>query len=449
MPAAISPQPATTYQVFPQYTGADSGCTNAVFLVPPAPFTYNQQIQFQVSYIYTGDQNYGNYSYPNSISGPNPDFQFAFAPAGRPAPPQPPYQATVNAVITIASNNVWDCAPAARAALMANFSAFIAAIEQQFELNATPVLIPGAMAMIAQMIAEIIPAPLTETLWYRYGFNPGFGTAAPCVDLQPGMRLRIEFASSQFVSPSSPFNAYTGGSQASYSLVSVAGPNGRRLLAFDPFLGSIAGPVIAPSGSAPTPITGIVDLQSSSMRHAHYRLVYPQNMIAGNVPGDADQAKNVTLFGADSLSDLNNAVNGTIAPGVSVSVIRGRATLVPEILVWVSLLYVPGSSAAPMPVYVPVGTTVMNIVERFTTWRPFGNGALPLLLSRLRTTTAGTTAPSGQFETPGYTQVAFGVPQVNGRPGQLFDTRVLDLPLVSGDTLNILFQPTGSPSSAR
>lgn len=443
-----NPMQTGSYQVFSPYAGSDSGCTNGVFLFPPN-FIYNQSITLVIRFIYSGSPNYKQY---NFSAANNVDFQLALVP-GQSHGNSP---AEVNVQITVLANNAWMCGQSARQSLMSNFTSFITQIEAQFELGATPFLISGATSIIAGQIAEIMPAPLVETLFYRYGFNSGLAAGSnTSVNLTPGMRLRVEFEATQFVSPGSPFNSYISNGQLYYYVSSIPGANNQRFLAFDPFLGQIAGPKIQQTGSAPFPASGIIDLESAGMARRYYQLVYPQNMIAGNLPGDSSAAKNITLTGANTLADLSAGTGSAVS-----SVFRGRTIVVPEIPVWLALagqqafaynvrgsgvaqggqyningtasMTQTGSTTQTMMIYVPLGTTVANILERFTAWKPIYLQQGVISLSRLLT------APGSQTgnQSVGYQGVQFLYSIPNTLVGNL---QSFDLPLVSGDLVTINF----------
>lgn len=408
----ITPLANNDYQVFPLFSGTDNGCTNAVYLLPPS-FTYGEAINLTVRYLYAGGADYAQYTYDNG------DFQFELIPNQQGSTPQPPYQTSVDVSITLLANNMWKCAPSARQTLMSNFTDFSAQIESKFEIK-TPVLAPGSASLIAGLIAEAIPAPLTETLFYRYGLNQGFtGSSAPRIDLLPGMRLRVEFEVYSFVNPGNAFNAYISSGPFYYYVSSVALPNNQRVLAFDAFLGSVAAPKIQPpSTTTPFLASGIIDMQSAGMARKYYRLLYPQNIIPGSSLGDSSTAKNVTLMGANTLAELN-AGSGT---SVINSVFRGRVEVVPEIPVRV------GHPTSFETIYVPVGTTVNNLLERYTRWKPYYTQQRALSLSRLQT-------GSGN-QSLGYTDVDFYLNYFNL---PVADLRTFDLPLVHSDNLTFGF----------
>lgn len=440
-----NPSQNGSYQVFSPYNGTDNGCTSGVFLLPPS-FQYGQPLNLIIRFLYIGGTNFSSYTYSNA------DFQFSVIKGQQ----QGNGPAEINLSITVLANNVWKCSSSARQALTANFTDFITQIESQFEINATPILIPGATSIIAGQLAEIMPAPLTETLFYRYGFNSGLaGAGAPSINLTPGMRLRVDFEATQFISPSSPFNSYISNGQFYYYICSVPGSNNQRLLAFDPFLGNITGPKIPQSGSAPFSASGIIDIESAGMARRYYKLVYPQNMIAGNSPGDSTSAKNVSLIGANSLADLNAGTGSAVS-----SIFRGRAVVVPEIPVWLSvtgqqsfnysvnglatvkdsqysitgqaITQQTGSPTQIMQIYVPVGTTVANILERYTTWKPIYLQQQVIGLVRLQT---GSGKSTGN-QSVSYKSVTFPYAVPNTLVGNL---QSFDLPLTSGDAVSLNF----------
>jgi hypothetical protein len=116
---------------------------------------------------------------------------------------------------------------------------------------------------------------------------------------------------------------------------------------------------------------GIVDVTGNSYRRPYYRLFYPSKFTSSDSPGAVGDTNNVAVFGADSYSDLETATDIYIknvnnvenlkdrdfygARGIS-TFFRGRVVIVPEILCFVQ----------SVPTYVPVGTTVRQLIERLT-----------------------------------------------------------------------------------
>lgn len=416
------------YQVFPTFTGTDAACTGAAFLLPP-DFTYGQALPpVALRFVYAGGADWQSPQYRVS----NADFAFAFIPdPPLNRAPQPPWQSSVAAQVTVLGNNAWKCAPAARRALMASWTAFWQQVETTLEVAG--LLTPGATRLLAWQVAEVVPAPLEETLFYHFGLQPGFADATfPYVDVQPGMQLRVEFEASQFLSPGGPTNGYVGAAQFRWAVQSAPAPGGGRMTTFDAFLSSISAASVA-FPAAPVIAGGLPDLHAAGMARRYVRLCHPQSLPAGTDPGDLGLAGNVALLGADTLADLEAATaayaDGTCAPGtsprgVTCTVFRGRAVVVPEIAVWLQM----GSRDTLQMEYVPLGTTVGQVLERVSTWRPLGHEpslGTPVRLSRLVSSSA-----TGQQFLDVYLWPS-------STPGTVLDPRGLDLPLVKGDRVVI------------
>jgi hypothetical protein len=362
-----------------------------------------------------------------SLAYGNGDFSISFS-------KQPP-SSIVDAHIKISgkdpqNSKVWKATATARQALMSQFTDFLTQIETRLELAAKPVVFPGATAVIGHQIAEVIPAPLAETLFYHFGMKAGLdpGTS-PYIDIRPGMRLRIEPEASQFISPGSLLNGYVGNGQCYYQVSSVPDPANRlaHKLTFDPFLGAISSPQIAPTtGTNINVISGAIDLQRAGYCRRHWRLFYPQSLPAGDTAGDVGPAKNVTLIGADTLADLGAATaayttTGTQVGGTAVyAIFRGRTIVVPEIPILVD------SGSGAVKEFVPVGTSLMNILQQNTAWRPRANLQRVIKLRRLQTNLRSD--PFGSSLR--YTSVDLANPLYEL---PLIDSRAFDIPLVQSD----------------
>jgi hypothetical protein len=425
---------ATTYQVLQQFVGKD-GEGPAVFLVPP--YTGSSQPKFYPdiqlpadSFLLTGAPPKPiEYQYPPG--GFTPDFGLTAQDGSSPS-----LQVTL-----FGNGNLWNVSPNSRATLMSNFSQFCQQVEQQFELSVSPppILIPGATALIAQQMAELIPAPPMETLFYRFGLVTGTANLPlpppPSINLLPGMRLRVEFENRQFVSSTgstSAYNVYVPSGTSYYQVCSVpGGPGGLRSLAFDAFLGSIVAPNLttAPSPAQALLASGLIDLQLSYVTHNYWKLVYPTSVMPGSNPGDTTTTDNVTLFGADSLQAL--AAGPSTSNGTEI-VFQGRTTIVPEIpIVLSNTLPAPSKGTAPpapltQMIYVPVGTTLANLLDRFTSWQPFNSSQSVIALNRLQTMSMN--------QSVGYTVVL-----LNGPSSQPNSLGAFDLPLVRGDSVTLSF----------
>ncbi len=282
-----------------------------------------------------------------------------------------------------------------------------------------PSLRPGAVEVLRGRIAERLPLRYDRVLTYHYGWHADAGR----VDLQPGMRLRIDAEHYQFVQASDP-SARRGpiDGPSSYLQVNAYGGPGpdpgstERLLGFGPLpAGLTTRASVGPDGLAT-----VIDLANPAFRKAHYRLVQPSTS-----PGAPGSAGSPLLIGADTLADLEEATAevGQADPDFPLDTVqlsfRSRAVIVPEIQVHVG----------HQSVWVPLGTTLRQLAERHGSPPP-GGLAGPTDLS----TVAGTTRPrravhEGIDSRP---QFRFIVPGPYGS-GDGLD--LFDLPLVKGDRL--------------
>ncbi|HYN84644.1 MAG TPA: hypothetical protein VER32_05280 [Pyrinomonadaceae bacterium] len=405
--AAALPTPtpvSNSYQVFPFFTGADNACQSAVYLLPPS-FTYKQPSQpLQLQYLSPSSTATGSYG--------NTDFQLSLAKGV--------------ASVTLTGKNMWNCAAASRATLMANFVDFLKNVESQFELQGT--LVPGATQIIGQQVADNLPASPVESLFYRYSLSTGLAAQTiPYVDIRPGMRLRVETEASQFLTPGSRMNGYVGAGRFSYYVSSVPPASaGARNLTFDPFLGAIRTPTVSGGQLSPVVAGGLFDLAPVSGARAYWRLFYPQTVSAPSQPGDLTTADNVALVGAATLGQLYAATPGSTGgatgqtPNVT-AIFSGRSVVVPEIPIWISAYNQTTLE------YVPVGTTIANIVERYAAV-PL-NTAQPKFVGVRRPTTAvqnSATAPINLFPQP--------------LPGGTIPPAVFDVPLIAGDSVTLSLQ---------
>jgi hypothetical protein len=316
---------------------------------------------------------------------------------------------------------------------MANFTAFLLAIEA---LEISGALVAGAARRVASQIADQMPAPLAETLFWRYGMSSGtYPNTIPYVDVRPGMRLRVDSAVSQFVNPGAPQNAYVAGSRLELALGSTgAAGTGPRVLSFDSLLSVIKAPTIQPpqqqggAGSAATAAAGPLDLQPTGGARPYWRLIYPASVPSPNSAGDLAITDNVVLLGAASLTALEAAtaaypnLAGSNPPNVSVAFL-GRALLAPEIPVFVTV-----RSATPTVQWVPIGTTLANVIEQYAAL-PMAVGQ-PVLNGFQRPTAF---SPSNQPTAP----LTLTSTDPNGVTLAALPSAMFDLPLIAGDGITL------------
>lgn len=205
---------------------------------------------------------------------------------------------------------------------------------------------PGGLGLIRSVLAHHLPATFAENLYFHYGYFQGTaGKIQTYVDLQPGMRLRIEFD--------------PGAGQPAYDLVEWVRADGTPQLAFDAFFASTELPQVASNTGGDK---SVIDLASALKLRRFLRLCYPPSMASSDAPESKSIVQRVTLLGADSLSDLQIATTAYYTtkpitnPGILVSSLQGRIVAVPQIA-----LLLNGAL-----IYVPLGTTVRQVFSRFT-----------------------------------------------------------------------------------
>jgi hypothetical protein len=241
---------------------------------------------------------------------------------------------------------------------------------------------PLGWRMVQDAISRAMPQTFAETLYYGYAFVPGEGY----IDLKPGMLLRADFESYQYLGPDQNVSAYVDGfvssSSAVYEISSYVTSNDQWLNGFDSFLS-----IVTQSGSTvPTPQSsgatssgggGIVDLYYGQFRRPYVRLVYPPEVL-GDGTAEARPSSNVAVLAADDYPTLNAATGylrnaGTLPDGVAVTYLRGRTIISACIRVWLD----------EQPLVVPVGTSVGNLLENMGRRPPIvipqsGNPGIPL-----------------------------------------------------------------------
>jgi hypothetical protein len=251
--------------------------------------------------------------------------------------------------------------PEYREPLVGDFNDFV----QQTGAHEADFIRPGASDLLRRVVANVLPASFAENLYFHYGFSrrnlPAAGGQQFCVDLQAGMRLRLESQFSQLVLPSPTqfdplVNGFVPGSQSFFNIVDVSN-NGKPQLGFDAFLATNPlTQVDASQGGA----GGMIDLLAT--RRRYFRICYPSQYSSSDSPGFQGQGKNVTLLGADDIPTLENATTtyfqrrAFTGSEPAAVFFRGRTIAIPEILCFLN-----GAAT-----YVPVGTTVRQLFSRFT-----------------------------------------------------------------------------------
>jgi len=319
--------------------------------------------------------------------------------------------------------NVAGQSSAAIATAYRDFLSQLAALE-----NPARSLLPGAIALIKRQIAERLPQPINQVLFYAYGLEMGDGGR---VDLQAGMRLRVDFQNYQDVPPNErtaiAINGFVGSGTAYFSVHSYPNPAavGQFLLGFDPFIARI--PFAIQTDASKDGAGSIIDIHKPGFRFPYYRLFYPGQFSVVAAPKGSERT--ITLVGAASLADLATATeqyrkNGSVqATDTRISFFfRGRVMVVPEIAIFVQ----------EQPIYVSLGTTLRQVAERFT-----GIPVSALRSQRLQSF-QGALRPrrlihSGINSSPAYRFIDLTVEPSNVNNANANELDAYDLPVVQGD----------------
>jgi hypothetical protein len=344
---------------------------------------------------------------------------------------------SVFAVVTVQPTNLYTDS---RQALQASFVAFRQQVEA-LELQASPALIAGGARLLLARVAAALPLRYDEILFYHYGLDP----ARQCIDLQPGMQLRIENGGYQYCDgpggPGYALNSYVALGVSRLAITQHA--NGT--LGFDPFTARFSpGYTLSPPPTCPLPSAGLLDLQVAGNARRHLRLLYPATFEAA---GSVDNAGTLgqtscILLGADTYADLEAATAdivgnpgganwgcGTAASGdnpVVSMVLTGRSVAVPEMAVMLrnSLTFVP------------VGATLRNMIQQVADPGPTqfldNTGQASRLNAALWRWFVPTDPPSG-MTTNVYDLAAFSFLSTTAAPSPYGDQ--WDLPLLKGDNL--------------
>lgn len=107
---------------------------------------------------------------------------------------------------------------------------------------------PGATEVLRRIVAQRVPATHPETLYLTHGLFSRDGTAQTYFDVQPGMRLRLDFSHCQFV-PSTlgatGLSGFVGGPTVIADVVGIPSPSGVPKIGVDAFLSAVRLPPIA------------------------------------------------------------------------------------------------------------------------------------------------------------------------------------------------------------
>jgi hypothetical protein len=283
----------------------------------------------------------------------------------------------------------------------------------------------GRLQQIRGWLAQELPQTFAETLYFRYGFD----ATQRCVELTPGMRLRLDFQSHQAVDPgSSPLNGFVGAGRAWLDIGMLQGSQGGQVLGFDPFLSQLQGLTVSPSVAGGG---GAIDLQSPAYQMPYWRLHYPRSYPSSDGTGFVAAAQNPVLIGAPNRVALEAAStqyleDGTIlSPAVGVW-FRGRTIVVPEIPVLIQ-----GGLT-----YITLGTTLRTLYGGFAPMPWVAGRVTSQFLTRLNSPLFATGNAVQWTPLATYQLVSMTTPQSSAYYTYSDTLDCFDLPLLGGDSIS-------------
>lgn len=241
--------------------------------------------------------------------------------------------------------------------LVAAFDSFL----QQCEVLENNVLQPGASAVLRAVAAQWVPSTFAENLYFAHGVFSQDNPGQTYFDLQPGMRLRLDFQARQFVPPTGgpgPLSGFVGGPAVTADVVGTTDPSGVPKIGIDAFLSAVRLPPIPDSTGG---FGDLIDLAAKvGPGQRHIRFCYPPQFFAADSGGGASASGNIAVLSAPDLVTLAKATAAyyaTGAPGAALlGFFRGRTAIQPQIPVLV------GGTGTH---FVPLGTTARQLLERF------------------------------------------------------------------------------------
>ena len=326
-----------------------------------------------------------------------------------------------SAVISVDQTDLYSTDSKMRADLLQAYRDFQ---QELVDLEDNPLLdclVAGGARLISRRVAEELPLLLDEILLYRYGFDQTFNY----LDLDPGMRLKV--INTGFFNQDPNFDptmtAFTG---TGHGYITIGTQPGSADLAFNAFLSplnlSVDMGTVGTIGNVRM-TASVLDLAVGSEARRYARLFYPQSnssFPAINMP-NYQPLFNATIVRNSNFADwpdITMFMTGGAADQVCqqvagrCAVFFGRATVIPEINVSIN-----GNIT-----WVPVGTTLVNIVERLRGWNSPATTP-PAVLSGL------------------LTRAGNAVVFTDTQPG----SRSFEIPLIGGDRIDLDLQVASAP----
>lgn len=295
---------------------------------------------------------------------------------------------------------------ASPASIRSAFDGLMAQVEGQHGLS------PGGLRLLQSRIAERLPLAYDDLLYYHYGWDVGKNY----IDLHPGMRLRVDFQNYQFVhvTEQKAKSGFVGGGSILIPIHTYThdDDDGSQYLGFGPFLSRLR---TDSRGDISTDgVGGLIDLAKAGSRKPFFRLFFPNEAIPATAP-----ERSATIVGASRWQDLPTEIPVPADnSGNSASFFfRDKATAIPEIQVFI------GNRG----VYVPVGTTLRQLVEEHANVPMPSGSQQPNLAAFLGRGRPRRLIHTGQDSTPAYRFLNLGAASAKN------NRDIFDLPLVKGD----------------
>ena len=299
-------------------------------------------------------------------------------------------------------------------------AAWVTLVTKLQSLTATPY----GIAVITEAVSRAMPQTFAETLYFAYGLQ--FTRA--CIDLRPGVVLRVEYEGYQTApgAQTTTLSGYVATAVADYEVASYD-RTGTWTNGLDAFLAGLTQGVVVPdpgsSGGQQPGGGGGLDAFTLNMQTPFVRLVYPPTFLATTSAGSAIPQFNALLLGSQTVAALETAtdqVRKSLPPGAGVAKTYFRGRTVVRALVRILVDDVPR--------LVPIGTTVGNVLAAVASRPPTTSVPLQgVTLHRPRAAAVTADGPRDDW-----------VVRLDWSPG---DPARLDLPLLHGDRLDIAGTP--------
>lgn len=346
------------------------------------------------------------------------------------------------AVVKIATDKLFSKIDADRRAVRAVFSKFRNDLSV---LEANGNLIKGGAETVYERVVRSLPLRLDDILHYSFGLNTELPTDEDMsrfryIDLKPGMKLRVEYESYNYTAPrgfeGSHLNSFRTDGVALYDI--TRDREGR--ISFDTF-SDILKPYTTPQNGNTVDIHGLADLAEQRNKRKYGRIIFPvQFMKNDNVSQGQDVDRNITVALSDTIEELEaltekyvgtNEIPTETETTTAVILHFGRRVHVTPLIA----IKVQGKTE-----YLPVGTTIRNVVERVLNLPSveINNENLSTVSVELKRWTQPSIWKPGYNLVPSTSIYEQTVIEFNA-PGKTFETTGMDqwdMPLLRGDELN-------------